>query len=870
MEKKSSKKIKNKKGKKKIIKRIILIFLFISILVILAGCGAFMAIFFSDKFAMSKEDLTINYTNTFVYDSEGNLIKELTGEENRKIITREEMPKQLSNAFVAIEDERFFEHHGVDIKRTAAATVTYLLNRGSSSFGGSSITQQLIKNITNEKDDEGRAGIERKIKEMSRAYQIEKILSKDEILELYLNIIYLGGYGKNICGVEVASEYYFSKSAKDLSLAECAFLAGINHSPNNYNPFIEEDNSEKIKNRTEIVLEKMKDLQFINEEEYNTAIEEVESGLPFQEGNISSGVIVSYHLSSAIEEVVNQMVEEKGMSYEYAKSRLYGGGYKLYTSQVSSIQSRMEEEYKKDKYIVEGTTEENKGSHSQSAMVIMDYKTGSVVGCVGGLGTDVNAIGINRINSPRQPGSSIKPLASIAPGIESNIITAATVYDDSPTSFGNYRPNNSTGYQGLCTVRKAIEVSANVVEVKIMSELGPENSIKFLKQMGLSHIDEEQDANLAAVLGGLTYGATPLEMAGAYSMIANGGEYITPTFYKELKDKNDNVVLTPKQERRRVISEGNSYIVKSILTGPVSGGQGTATGCRIPGMEVGAKTGTTDDNNDRWLCGITPYYVGATWYGFDKKETIPYSLSNPSATIWAAIMRDIHEDLPNKDFDKPSNIVTARICKDSGKSATGSCSHTYVEEFVEGTVPGACTGHQSLKVCKESGKLATEFCKDVETKTTLQAPEKEKNATWKTSSGGKYGTITETCPIHTEKQEEGDKPENNETDKPSSDDDNIKVPYVLGLTEQEAKQTLEKSGLKASVKLGEDKNKGDGVVIEQNRKSGEVVPKDTVVTITINKKKTESESSNSNNNVNTTENNNKNETNVNTTNKTTE
>ena len=598
----TSKKLNNKKGKKKIIKKIFLIILFIIMLIVLAGVGAFMAIFFSDKFAMSKEDLTINYTNTFVYDSEGNLIKELTGEENRKIISLAEMPSNLPKAFVAIEDERFYEHHGVDIKRTAAATFTYITNHGSSSFGGSSITQQLIKNITNEKDDEGKAGIERKIKEMSRAYQIEKILSKDEILELYLNIIYLGGYGKNICGVEVASEYYFGKSAKDLSLAECAFLAGINHSPNNYNPFIETDNTEKIKKRTITVLDKMKELKYITQEEYDQAVQEVESGLPFQEGNTSSGAIVSYHLSSAIEQVVNQFVEEKGMSYEYAKSRLYGGGYKLYTSQVSSIQSRMEEEYKKDKYIVNGTTKDNLGSHSQSAMVIIDYKTGSVVGCVGGLGTDVNAIGINRINSPRQPGSSIKPIASIAPALENNIITAATVYDNSPTTFPGYSPQNSTGYQGLCTVRKAIEISANVVEVKIMSELGPENSIKFLNQLGLSHISVEKDANLAMVLGGLTEGATPLEMAGAYATIANGGEYITPTFYKELQDKNGNVVLTPKQEKRRVMSEGNSYIVKSILTGPVSGSQGTATNCRIPGMEVGAKTGTTDDNYDRWLC----------------------------------------------------------------------------------------------------------------------------------------------------------------------------------------------------------------------------------------------------------------------------
>ena len=859
MEKKlnrTSKKIKgkNKKSKKKIIKRIILTILLIGLLIILGGIGAFLSIFFSDKFAMSKEDLTINYTNTFVYDSEGNLLKELTGEENRKIITLSEMPEKLPKAFVAIEDERFYEHHGVDLKRTAAATFTYIINHGSSSFGGSSITQQLIKNITNEKDDEGTAGIERKIKEMSRAYQVEKILSKDDILELYLNIIYLGGYGQgeNICGVEVASEYYFGKSAKELSLAECAFLAGINHSPNYYNPFLETDNTEKIKARTETVLEKMKELNFITEEEFNQAEQEVESGLPFQKGNTSSSVVVSYHISAALEQVINQFMEEKGMSYEYAKSRLYGGGYKLYTSQVTSIQNIMEDEFKKDRYIIDGQTKDNEGKHSQAAMVIIDYKNGNVVGCVGGLGTDVNAIGLNRINSPRQPGSSIKPIASITPALESNIITAATVYDDSPTYFGTYRPNNSTGYLGLCTVRKALEVSSNVVEVKIMSELGPANSINFLKQYGLEHIDEEQDANLAMVLGGLTYGATPLEMAGAYAAIANNGEYITPTFYKELKDKNGNVVLTPKQEKRRVISEANSYIAKSILEGPVTGSAGTAPQCRISGMDVGAKTGTTDDNYDRWLCGMTPYYVGATWFGFDIPEVIPYSLGNPAATLWAQIMKQVHEDLPGKEFEKPDNIVTARICKYSGKSATSSCTNTYVEEFVAGTVPAACDGHKHVEICKESGKIATEYCPEKEDKYFLQPPEKEKDATWKTSATGKYSTITETCTIHTaetdakRKAEEEEKKKKEEEEKRKNtitnlEDGTVKVPDLGGLTEESAKKLLEFYNLKYSVQKGSDSNAADGVVIKQNRNEGEVVPKGTVVTITVNKKQQETQ-----------------------------
>ena len=843
-----------KNSKAKIVKKIIIILILIFILICLIGAGIFAGIFFSDKFAMSKEDLLISNSNTFVYDSEGNLIKELQGEENRKIITLNDMPAYLPKAFIAIEDERFYEHHGVDIKRSAAATVTYIFNRGSSSFGGSTITQQLIKNITNEKEDEGKAGIQRKIREMSRAYQIEKIISKSQILELYLNIIYLGGYGKNICGVEVASEYYFGKSADELTLSESAFLAGINHSPNNYNPFTETDNTEKIKKRTKTVLEKMKELGMISNEDFDKAISEVDAGLNFKQGNLSSGIDMSYHLSAAIEEVVNQMVKEKGMSYEYAKSRLYGGGYKLYTTEVRSIQSRIQEEYVKDKYILK--SKKNEGQHSQSAMVIIDYKTGNVVGCVGGLGTDVNALGLNRIYSARQPGSSIKPIASIAPALESKIITAGTVYDDSPTTFGNYPPKNSSGYRGLITVRKAIEVSSNVVEVKIMSELGPENSIKFLKQLGLNHIDEERDNGLALVLGGITYGATPLEMAGAYATIANGGEYITPTFYSKLVDSQGKTVLEPKQEKRRVMSEGTAYITKSILKSPVTGPNGTASVCKISGMDVGAKTGTTDDNYDRWLCGITPYYAAATWFGFDTKEYINYS-GNPSAKIWAAIMQDIHKDLPKKTFEKPSNIVTAKICKDSGKSATSSCSNTYTEEFVSGTVPSACTGHSKVKVCKETGKLANEFCTNVEERSGLQPPEKEKNATWKTSAGGKYSTITDVCDVHKEPEIDtnviNNVTNNLENNTPVIDEPEVvkkvKVPNVVGKTESDAKKALDAVKLRYKIER-EVNDEKVGQVIKQSRKAGEEVKEETIVTITIGKK---SESNNAENKVTSTE-----------------
>ena len=331
---KYAKKKKSKKGKKKhtVLKRVILIFFILFLLAFLIAGGVFVGIFFSDKFAITKEDLLISNSNTIIYDAEGNVILELSGTENRKIISIDDMNPQLPNAFVAIEDERFYKHHGIDIKRTAAATLTYVVNSGSSNFGGSTITQQLVKNITNEKESTGTAGMQRKVKEMSRAYQIEQMIDKRQILELYLNLIPLASSGGDICGVEMASIYYFNKSAKDLSLEECAFIAGVTHSPTQYNPYKEEPNMDRIVSRTKTVLGKMKDLGFITNDEYNAAIANVDAGLHFEQGELPTSNIKSYFVEAAVDQVVNELVEEKGMSKEYAESRVFNGGLKIYTN----------------------------------------------------------------------------------------------------------------------------------------------------------------------------------------------------------------------------------------------------------------------------------------------------------------------------------------------------------------------------------------------------------------------------------------------------------------------------------------------------------------------------------------------------------
>lgn len=823
---------KDKKGKKKSkhpkLKKVLIIIFIIFILLCLIGVGIFAGVFFSDKLKLTKEDLIIGHNNSIVYDNDGNQIFDLSsGDVNRKIITYSEMGPYLPNAYVAIEDKRFYEHSGIDLTRTISATLQYIVRGGHSSYGGSTITQQLAKNLMNDQDDTGFAGVTRKIREMSRAYQIEKMLSKQQILEQYLNIIYVGG--TTICGVENGAKYYFSKSAKDLTLAEAAFMAGINHSPNSYNPFWyegDEEVADAIKTRTKTVLAEMKDQNRISDDPeeaerlYNEAIAEVDAGLKFEEGEFDNGTQMTYHTAAAINEVANDLAEAKDVDYDMARNMLATGGYKIYTTQDTDIQERMQEEYVKDEYVyyarTTGGPKENK-EHTQSGMIIIDNKTGYVVGCMGGLGTDVNATGLNRATqSPRQTGSAIKPLANVIPGLEEGVITAATVYDDCRTDFGGgYTPKNVANYRGLTTVRKAIEVSSNIVNMKILSNVGPSTAIEYLQDMGLEHVDPDLDNNLSLAIGGMSEGATTLEMAAAYESIANGGEYVEPTFYTKVEDNDGNVVLESTQETRRVMEETTAYITADILKDVVTGSSGTAYMCKISGMDVAAKTGTTDSKMDKWLCGFTPYYSAATWLGYDTKEEV----RNPDAAqqIWARIMKDIHADLDDAEFEEPSGMTSAKICLQSGKLATKSCTQTYTEIFKAGTVPEYCDGHNKVKVCKASGKLATEYCPEVEEKSFAVTPEKEINPAWTNLTGKTYTRPTEECDEHTASNM-------------------VKVPNVVGKTEAAARTAL--AGLTIKVTYKSDSTEQNGIVLAQSVKANDVVAKNATITLTVNKKTT--------------------------------
>ena len=752
------------------------IFFIVFILLFVISAGVMAGLVFGlwgDDINIDLSELVLD-ENSIIVDSEGNTLAELSGDENRKIVTLEEMSPYLPKAYIAIEDERFQTHHGVDLKRTAVAIFSFVTNGGKSTAGGgSTITQQVVKNITQEKDSIGLDGVTRKLKEWYRAYQLENELSKDQILELYLNLIFVGG--KENRGVEIGSEYYFNKSSKDLSIAQCAFLAGINHSPNSYNPYNGNDVTEKIKKRTKTVLYQMKDQGYINQEEYDAAVAEVEAGFQFENG--AKGNVYSAHTDALISQLINEIMEAKQISKDAATTYLYSGGFKIYSTQVTSMQKIIEEEVKKEKYFEkskENYNEDGTPKTTQTGVAVIQPSTGHVLGCVGQLGEKTTSRGLNRALTQRQTGSAFKPLADVIPGIEEGIITPATLYADMYTIFGEgYDPQNYNSFSPISnpyrSIRSALTTSQNIPFIKVLAELGTEKSLEYLRKMGFSTLDDKGDATLPLAIGGLYNGVSPLEMAAAYAMIANDGVYIEPTFYTKVEDSDGKVILEPNQKTERVCSVQTAYIVKDLLTSVVKDSGGTASYCAIKGMDVAAKTGTTNEVKDRWLCGFTNYYACAVWFGYDKPERVRTSSSRSSGLIFSTIMKEFHKDLEPSTFKEPENIVHAKVCKTSGLLATEKCSNTYYEMFIKGHLPNTCDAHTNqYTICIDSGKLANEFCPadKKQVKSTGYIPEKERLELWNTPSLKSTLTSapTEYCTIH--KKVEVVKPE-----EPDDEDD---------------------------------------------------------------------------------------------------
>ena len=771
---KKVKTVKDKKGGKKgkhtklkLMLKIFGILILLGVIVVAGAAVGIMYGLFGDDLKISVEDLSIKMENSVLIDLNGNQVAVLNGEENREVITLAEMGENLPKAFVAIEDKRFYEHSGVDIKRTASAVVKYIM--GNSSYGGSSITQQLIKNASGDKDRDWM----RKVREIAKAFQIEREMSKDQILESYLNTIPLGGGAKNVYGVKIASNYYFDKAPTELTIAQAAYIAGINHSPNLYNPFKETPNTEKINNRTKTVLNEMVEQGKINNEQYTAAIAEVDAGLSFKEGNITSYNALTQTEEAAVQQVAREYAKEHDMDYDLALKKIKGSGYKIYITENKDLQNILEESYTNGDWIKTKTVtrkDENGEKYKvtvqlQSGMAVIDHKTGYVVASRGVLG-EKTPWGQNRVvDSAHQPGSSIKPIAVIAPSLQEGLITAGTVVDDTPISIGSYTPRNSDGkYHGLMNIRYVLRISQNIPEIKMIRKLSPAKSMDYLESFGITSLSEG-DENVALALGGVGNGITPLEMAGAYATIANNGVYIEPTFYIKVEDSNGNIVMEKKQETHRVLSEQNAWLVQSLLTEPTGTGlTGTAgatgTRARVTGMQTCGKTGTTNDTTATWFCGFTPYYTASMYFGFDEPKDGGSGVpgSGTVASRWGGIMNKIHKGLDSAKFNKPSGIVSAKICKDSGLLATAQCeadqrgSRVYSEYFAKGTTPSkTCSTHVKVKICKETGKVANEFCTDIEEKVFITRPNSAEDKAWEKAEDAGFMAPLDNCDKHTTK-----------------------------------------------------------------------------------------------------------------------
>ncbi|MBZ4646798.1 MAG: penicillin-binding protein family [Clostridia bacterium] len=665
---------------------------------------------------LNIDELKLNFTS-FVYyidpkTGEAKELERLYGEENRVWVDINSIPEHLKNAFIAIEDERFRKHFGVDIKRTLGATINYVFKRDAS-YGGSTITQQLVKNLTGDKE----VSEKRKIQEMWRAINLEKKYSKDQILELYLNTIYLS-QGTN--GVQAAANTYFDKDVSELTLAEAASIAGITQYPTYYDPFINPENNKK---KQEIVLKKMFELGYINKDEYEKALNEK---LNFKKGsNQQRTSKQSYFVDQVINDVLNDLQKEKGYSKAIASKMLYTGGLKIYATIDPTIQNAMDKVFKDPKNFpqIKGDIQ------PEAAMLIMDPYTGQVKGMVGGRGEKTAKRTLNRATQTvRQPGSAIKPIGVYAPALEYGLITPATVIDDVPITINGWSPKNyDNKFHGLTPIRTAIEWSRNIPAVKVLDKLGIDNSFNFLKtNVAITSLVEREkrqdgkiytDKNLNSLaLGGLTDGISVLEMTAAYVPFVNNGKYTSPYTYTKVLDYEGKVLLEKKKKTHIAMSEQTAFLMTQMLKSVVQ--QGTGTPARLSNnMPAAGKTGTTSDDKDRWFVGFTPYYVAATWFGYDEPKEIKVSGTNPAIVLWRAVMDEIHKGLEVKDFPQPLGIVQAQVCIDDGKKPTELCykdprgPRVRTEYFKKGTEPKEeCTVHVLEKVDKNNNLLANEYC----------------------------------------------------------------------------------------------------------------------------------------------------------------
>ncbi|CEQ17555.1 penicillin-binding protein [[Clostridium] sordellii] len=693
---------------------------------VLFGCGVAAVSLFIIGILITTPDIDphkmVFAENSIIYDANKKVTEKIKGpSESRYVIKNmSEIPANMKNAVLAIEDHTFYEHHGINIKRTMGAFVQNFKS-GYKSQGASTITQQLAKNmyLTNEKT------YKRKIKELYYALKLEKELSKDEILLAYLNTLSLG---QGTRGVKAAAAKYFDKDVSQLDLAECALLAGITKYPSKYSAYktsklnlnddldnaqiliysqdyvptdddlkmyrILHENgkvddltydalrkgrkviyqakfNEESKKRQEVVLSRMLELGYITRSQYDEAVkEEIKIKLGDKAENENSS-----YFNSLVKKDVMQALVKEGYTKDEAEDMLYNGGLRIYSTIDSTTQDIVEKEYEDDSNFPGTYTDEHGNLQPQSAMVIMDNNNGQIKAMIGGRGIGGESL-YNRATNPRQPGSSIKPLAVYLPLMERVGMTPQSSLPDRPIKKLNGKdwPRNFAGvYYGTVGMSTAVKHSYNASVVQGAAMLGKNESesmeivLKALKDVGITTINDTKDKYYPTVLGGMDKGVSPLEMTAAYATIANGGVYVEPMTFTKIELSDGSTLLENKPKKKRVYSENTAYYMTKMLEGAVNDGTGKAA--RLSGMAVAGKTGTTSNNRDAWFCGYTPYYTASVWIGNDRANSLSQG-SKIAASLWRDIMDPVHSGLEGRQFDKTGPFSNVDVGYSEGASSS--------------------------------------------------------------------------------------------------------------------------------------------------------------------------------------------------------
>lgn len=692
-----------------------------------------------------KFDSALSTTLYYVDQNENEILLDedtLESSENRLWADYEDIPRNLIAAYIAVEDQRFGDlqenkniingHQGVDMTRTASAIYNFFIPTSSSYGGGSTITQQLIKNVSGEND----TTMQRKIQEIFRAFNVEEKYSKNEIMEMYLNTIYLS---HNSYGVRVAAQTYFGKELEDLTLAECAAIASIGKWPIQYDPIVNPKNNLERRN---LVLKLMLQQELITQEEFDEAYD---TPLTLADGSEEeyTATVHSYYIDTVLDDVTADLMKEYGYDYATASRVLFSGGLEIVTCLDPVIQECAEKVYENSEY-----WPAQSGMQAQSAMCIMDPETGNLLAIVGGLGEKKDPRGLNRAtHSERQCGSSIKPVSVYALALDTGLYTAGSCVDDVPQTFnkntGGYWPSNAgSGYRGMVSLDYAIRRSLNTIAVATCNQLGVEKVFNHMLEHGYTTLVEYETRDDGSVftdlgagqlaLGGLTYGITVREHTQAYSALANGGVSSKARTYTEVRDSTGKIILDNKEEHAVIYKESTAAVMTEFLRKVVATSLGTASGFInldiAFDMEVAGKTGTTNNKYDTYFCGYTPDLLGCVWYGYDYFKTVSAGSRAPG-TLWNAVFTEIYNYYDengisySKEFETPASVVEGvEYCTISGKLATDACRNDlyYLEggsscvatgTFAAGTEPTEpCDGHIAVKWDKHTRAICVDGC----------------------------------------------------------------------------------------------------------------------------------------------------------------